>query len=266
MNESIKKVHERIEDKLVDIEDLRSELKFASRNMVLAKQQVQSTVDRVKEQEGRNRTQISKLNSSFEQVLQIFHLSFALEPAENSNLSKTHLDRLVKQRFNLYDALKEATSRFDHTHSDYENRSDNILQKMGDALAAKVKRNRTAQPYTNLPETKHRISTIEDLNEISEDEEVGKKRPTLNEGPSSQVKFKSGTLATPNQGGSQLTSPSSMANLETAGSIRVRHSMERIASAVKHKMFMSHTKSNGFASQKLLNEPSVLNSEEQDVK
>ena len=164
----------------MDIDDLRSELKFASRNMVLAKQQVQSTADRIKEQEGCNRTQISKLNSSFEQVLEIFHLSFALEPSGNTSLSKTQFDRLVKQRFSLYDALKESTSQFDHTHSDSENRNNNTLQKMGDALAAKVKRNRTAQPYANLPEAKHRISTIEDLNEISSDDEMGNKRLTIN--------------------------------------------------------------------------------------
>ena len=125
----------------------------------------------------------------------------------------------------------------------------------------KVKRNLTAQPLAHLSGAKNRVTEIEDLHEVSGDDDMGKQTLTINDGPNSKAKLKSGILTTTNQASSQLTSPSSVAVLDTLGGQRIRHSMERMVSTAKNKAFISHTKSNGFASQKLLNDPSVLNHE-----
>ena len=58
---------------------MRDELKFYQKNMIKAKNHVDSLADKMQQSEGKNLTEIKLIKDSFTNLIQVLRISFAFE-------------------------------------------------------------------------------------------------------------------------------------------------------------------------------------------
>lgn len=115
----LKLIYDKIQQKMSDVYEIREELKFQQKTMLKAKNHVENQAATVRSTEGKIGREIDGLRKAWENNLNVFKISFALEGA----LEQDQRERYIHQRYEYIDKIKAQILRDQALHDQSQNES-----------------------------------------------------------------------------------------------------------------------------------------------